>query len=428
MAAPSAMSQGAMLFAWGPHAGGNAACCKGLVDLTLLSLAASGGSANQVCQSDACGNSTVNESTDAITNPWSPFVHTPTPPPQNYLPNQATFVTASKAVFGNSATCYLNAKAHVATNYFTGGAITAYPAFLAANLAPALIGALEWRLHTDMDPRANIVQITNEENFCFFANNSHDPTCSSAATQKFTAPNCVHVHSVSRNLYFTMGPQAASIKKCCASLRQALFIANKWQYPTWNNTGCDSTYTDLPGCMAAGGSSHFEYWKVPAARSTNKIAYPNPSELIGNFANYNSYDESMKILGANNNECINLAAAYAANNSATGYNSMFNQVAPALIGLVADHANAPPKYEADNTPHPARLSPVIAANQTTRCFKPWGTGFMFTANPAPTCTNLGTSGRGFVLFCRTSTRFVAMFLSTNSSCLLAIPQKHLVLV
>ena len=278
-----------MLFTWGPHAAADAACCKGLVDLTLLSLAASGGSVNEVCQSDACGNSTVNESTDAITNPWSPFVHTPTPPPQNYLPNQATFVTASKAVFGNGAACYLNAKAHVATNYFTGGAKTNYPAFLAANLAPALVGALEWRLHTDMAPRNNLVQITNEEKFCFFGNNTHDPTCSSAATQ-FTAPNCVHVHSVTRDLYFTMGPQAASIKKCCTALRNAMHILNKWQYPTWNNTGCDSTYTDLPGCMAAGGNSTVQYWAHPSARNASVSVHPYPSDLIGNMPHFNSYN------------------------------------------------------------------------------------------------------------------------------------------
>lgn len=67
----------------------------------------------------------------------------------------------------------------------------------------------------------------------------------------------------------------------------------------------------------------------------------------------------MHVLNANNYECINVATAYAANNSATALNSLFAQVSPAVLSLV--HSHIPP-------PTTTATPTTTAAGNTTTVF------------------------------------------------------------
>jgi len=251
--------------------------------------------------------------------------------------------------------CYLNAKTFAATNYFGADPSSTYPTALSTGipgvmdpLAPTIITAMEWRWQTDMSPTTNMVQITNEDKFCFKADNTHDASCGANTTLSITAPNCVHQSSdlSTRSLMFTLGPKAAALPKCCTALRNAMHIAKRWGEPTWEHSACDGRYQDFPSCMVAGENSTSEYWVAPSLRNPNVTEHIYPSDLVGNFPDFKSFNESMHALAANNYECINEASIYTKANAATALNAAWGgetsqHVETAVRALVMSHIPPP---------------------------------------------------------------------------------------
>jgi len=332
MTATGAMTAGSMFWSFGATAGapGNAACCKGLIDMGIVALEQAGGWVVNVCQPDNCGNTTQTSGANfwAGAAPWD---HTATNYPKNNFPSQAQFKASSLVVFGNGGQCWNTAKGEMAGMYMSSvNPNTTYPASLQGLVAGVVWPKFDNRLGSgDMNPRSPLVQFTNEERYCYFANRTNDPSCGSDATIKITGPNCVHVHSASRDLYFVYGPKVAALPGCCMGIRTALHIANRWQGP-WVNTACDDySATGAPACMAANTNATKAYW-TPMHSGTD-LRYP--ADGVGNLPNEAAFDAAMDAIVANDLACYNEIKNYTASNPTMALNAIVGGLLPGLVPM-----------------------------------------------------------------------------------------------